>query len=190
MTINNDSDAPLVPAIFANRANAEAAVEALKQLGVQADDIGLAVPARESPRMPDESERDNLGRFALGAAIGSRLGAIGGIGLAAVTLGPLGVGGLFVAGAGGMLWGGTVGGFVGLATRVRRRPHVDRWSEIELDEQSVLVVVRVRDWAREPTIAAALRSAGAVQILDHMDLDHTWQELELAHHSGQSAPTG
>jgi hypothetical protein len=123
-----------------------------------------------------------------GAAIGGRLGILGGIGLAVLTVSSLGVGGLFLAGAGGMLWGGTIGGLLGVVTRVRRRPDVDRWCEMALDGQSVLVAVRVRDWAREPEIAALLTRAGAVSVLDHVELDHTWQELEIEHRTGQPAP--
>lgn len=41
------------------------------------------------------------------------------------------------------------------------RPNVDRWCELELDDQSALVMVRVRDWAREPEIAEVLTRAGA-----------------------------
>jgi hypothetical protein len=59
---------------------------------------------------------------------------------------------------------------------------------LSLDDQSVLVAVRVRDWEREPEIAALLTSAGAVSVLDHLELDHTWQELEIEHRTGQPAP--
>jgi len=121
--------------------------------------------------------------------MGAPLGVLGGIALVSLVAGgPLGVGGLFLAGASGMLWGGTIGSLVGVQTRVRRQPNVDRWCELGLDEQSAMVVVRVRDWAREPEIANLMRSAGAVSIEDHMEHDHSWSELEMVHPSGQPAP--
>jgi hypothetical protein len=188
MPLSTDSDAPLVPALFPNRASAEAAVNALHQAGVDLADIGVAVPVPERNRAADESGKEALQGAAVGAAIGGRLGALGGIVLAIATLGPLGVGGLFLAGASGLLWGGTVGGLLGVVTRVRRRPDVDSWSEVALDDQSVLVAVRVRDWSHEPEMAALLTSAGAETVLDRLDLDHTWQQLEVEHRSGQPVP--
>jgi hypothetical protein len=50
------------------------------------------------------------------------------------------------------------------------------------------VAVRVRDWTDEPHIAAVLKQAGAKAVLDQLDLDHSWRELELEHRSGQAAP--
>ena len=188
MVFSDKSEAPLVPAAFANRANAEAAIEALQQAGIAAADIGVAVPVRETNRIREDSERAALEGAGRGAAVGAPLGVLGGLGLAAVTIGTLGVGGLFLAGAGGLVWGGTVGGLLGVVTRVRRRPNVDRWCELELDERSVLVAVRVRDWSQEPEIAALLTKSGAVAVLDRTDLDHTWRELEIEHRSGEAAP--
>jgi hypothetical protein len=188
MPFSTDSDAPLVPAEFPNRASAEAAVNELRQAGIDLADIGVAVPVPQPKQVAEDSGQDVLKGAAVGAVIGTRLGALGGIGLAIAALGPLSVGGLFLAGAGGFLWGGAVGGMLGVITRVRRRPDVDSWTEVELDDQSVLVAVRVRDWAHEPEIAALLTRAGAVRVLDRLDLDHTWQELEVEHHSGQPAP--
>lgn len=185
---SNDVEQPLVPAMFANRETATTAVEHLLKAGINKDDIGVAVPLREPNRIREESEQDSMAGALRGAAIGGRLGVLGGIGLAALTVGSLGVGGLFLAGAGGLLWGGTIGGLLGVITRVRRRPDVDRWCELALDDQSVLVAVRIRDWSHEAEIAELLMQAGAVSVLDHLELDHTWQELEIEHRTGQPAP--
>jgi hypothetical protein len=46
----------------------------------------------------------------------------------------------------------------------------------------------VRDWAHEPEIAAVMSQAGAAAVLDQLDLDHSWRELESEHHSGKAAP--
>ncbi len=55
---------------------------------------------------------------------------------------------------------------------------------------SVLLAVCIRDWAHEPKIAELMKQAGAVSVLDRLDLDHAWQELEIEHHSGEPAPIG
>lgn len=189
VVFSETSQAPLVPAAFADRDSAAAAIEALKQNGIAAADIGVALPVRETSRIREDSERATLQNAGRGVAVGAPLGVLGGLGLAAVTIGTLGVGGLFLAGAGGLLWGGTIGGLLGVVTRVRRRPDVDRWCELQLDEESVLVAVRVRDWSREPEIAALLTNAGALAVLDRTDLDHTWRELEAEHRSGEAEPS-
>lgn len=125
--------------------------------------------------------------------MGAPLGSVGGMALIGLSLGEvvaLGVGGLLVAGAGGLVWGGVIGGLLGVITRVRRRPEEDRWCEVELGGDDVLVVVRVRDWAQEPRIAAVLEQAGARAVLDQLALDKDWHDLELEHPSGQAAPAG
>jgi hypothetical protein len=185
----SSANASLVPAVFRDRTSAEAAVDALQLAAIARDDIGLAVPLRAPNRIREDTGAEALAGAGRGLAVGAPVGILGGIALATLAAtGPLGVGGLFLAGASGMLWGGTIGTMVGVQTRVRRQPDVDRWCELGLDEQSVLVVVRVRDWSREPEIAALLKSAGAVSIEDHTELDRSWRELEQAHRSGQSAP--
>ncbi|HEY2592898.1 MAG TPA: hypothetical protein VGK33_03235 [Chloroflexota bacterium] len=185
----DEAEAPLVPALFADRDTAAKAIEELLRAGIDRGDIGVAVPVREPNRLREESPQDSVQGAAVGASIGGRLGVLGGIGLAALTVGSLGVGGLFLAGAAGLLWGGTIGGLLGVVTRVRRRPDLDEWCELSLDDKNVMVAVRVRDWAREPEIAALLTQAGAVSVNDHPEYDHTWQELEIAHRTGMPAPS-
>jgi hypothetical protein len=95
---------------------------------------------------------------------------------------------LLAVGTGGLLWGGVIGGLIGVITRVRRQPDVDRWCELELEPDSVVVVVRVRDWARESEIASLLKRLGAREVLDQLDRDHSWRELEAEHPTGQPVP--
>ncbi|MBV9323261.1 MAG: hypothetical protein JO352_05680 [Chloroflexi bacterium] len=183
----------LVPALFADRQHAEAAVADLRRFGIAENDIGIAVadPGRYQHR--DPSDREVVGAVGRGAATGAPLGSIAGMALAGLTLGEvvaLGVGGLLVAGTGGLIWGGVIGGLVGVITRVRRRPEEDRWCEVELGGDDVLVVVRVRDWSHEDRIAAVLNQAGARAVLDRLALDKDWHDLELEHPSGKPAPDG
>jgi hypothetical protein len=91
--------------------------------------------------------------------------------------------------SGGLLWGGVISGLLGVVTRVRRQPNVDRWCELELDNDSVVIVLRVRKWAREGEIASVLERMEAGEVLDKLDADHTWRELEAEHRSGAHQPT-
>lgn len=93
-----------------------------------------------------------------------------------------------LAGAGALLWGGVIGGLVGVITRVRRPREQDCWCEVELGGDDVLVAVRVQDWSQEDKIAAALSQAGAPAVLDQFALDKDWHQLELEHPSRQSPP--
>jgi hypothetical protein len=89
---------------------------------------------------------------------------------------------------GGLLWGFVIGGLLGVITRVRRRPEEDCWCEVPIDSSDVLVVARIQNWSHEPEIAALMTAAGARCVVDHLDLDRTWRELEREHPSGQPAP--
>jgi hypothetical protein len=181
----------LVPALFSDREHAEAAVYQLRDFGIAQDDIGIAVPAAGSYQRRDPSDREVVEAVGKGAATGAPLGTIGGLSLFGLITGEaiaLTVGGLLVAGAGGLLWGAAIGGLVGVMTRVRRRSDRDSWVEVQLGGSDVLVVVRVRDWSQEPRIAELLQQAGARAVLDQLALDKDWHDLELEHHSGQPAP--
>jgi len=181
----------IVPAVFADRKDAEVAIDALRRYGVDERDIGVAVPqpGRHQHREPSDSEV--VAAAGQGGAAGAIVGSIGGLGLLALPAGEalaFSAGGLFVAGVGGLLWGFVIGGLLGVITRVRRRPEEDRWCEVPVDSSDVLVVARVRDWSHEPEIAALMTGAGARCVVDHLDLDRTWRELEREHPSGQPAP--
>jgi hypothetical protein len=191
MTGQVDAAARLVPAVFADREAAGRAVTALQEFGIAPADIGVAVPGRERNRVREDQEGDVAAGAGRGASVGGPLGAIGGMSLMALTAGEiiaLSVGGLLAVGAGGLLWGGVVGGLIGVATRVRRQPNVDRWCELELGPDAVVVVVRVRDWANEQAIAALLVDHGAREVLDKLERDHTWGDLEAVHPSGTAVP--
>jgi hypothetical protein len=181
----------IVPAVFANRGDAEVAIAALRRYGVAERDIGVAVPqpGRHQHREPSDSEV--VAAAGQGGATGAMVGSIGGVGLLALTAGEtlaFGAGGLLAAGMGGLLWGFVIGGLLGVITRVRRCPEEDRWCEVPIDSSDVLVAARVQDWSHEPEIAALMTAAGARCVVDRLDLDRTWSELEVEHPSGQLAP--
>lgn len=183
----------LVPAVFGSRAQADAAVLELRRFGIADEDIGVAVAAPGRYQRREASDREVVEAVGRGAAAGAPLGTVGGITLVGLTLGEvvaIGAGGLVLAGMGGLLWGGVIGGLVGVITRIRRHSDEDRWCEVELGASDVLLVVRVRDWAQEPTIANLLQKAGARAVLDQLALDKDWHDLEAIHPSGQALPAG
>jgi hypothetical protein len=195
----NQPAAALVPAVFANREAAEAAVARLRHLGLAETDIGVAVPlaaglAGGRHIHSDPSATELASTVGTGSAVGAGLGSVGGIGLGLAAVGSaealaIGVGGLLAAaGLSGLVWGGVLGGLLTVVTRVRRRPAADAWCEVPLGSDDVLVVARVRDWSREDRVAATLQQAGARCVLDQLALDKSWRELELEHPSGQPAP--
>jgi hypothetical protein len=181
----------LVPALFSSREHAEAAIAKVRDFGIADTDIGVAVPAAGRYQRREPCDRETVAAAGLGAVIGGRLGSLAGMGLFGLMAGEavaLTVGGFLVAGAGGLVWGATIGGLLGVITRVRRRSDEDSWTEVELDSDDVLVVVRVRDWSQEPAIAALLAKNDARAVLDELTLDKHWRDLELVHPSGQPAP--
>jgi hypothetical protein len=191
MDTASPQESVLVPALFSDREHAEMAVNQLREFGVANEDIGVAAAAPGSYQRRDPSDREVVETLGKGAAAGASLGSIAGMSLFGLLTGEaiaLTVGGLLLAGTGGLFWGATLGGLVGVITRVRRRTDTDSWSEVQLDGTDVLVVVRVRDWSQEPKIAERLEQAGARAVLDQLALDKDWHELELEHHSGQPAP--
>jgi hypothetical protein len=188
----NDGQKPaLVPAVFPTRDAAEIAIAALRRYGVDGADIGVLVPEPGRYYHRDTSDAEVVTAVGQSAAIGAPIGSIGGMTLLALTASEtlaIGVGGLFLAGVGGFFWGGIIGGLLGVITRVRRRPEEDRWCEVPVDGDEVLVVVRVEDWSREPQIAELLMHVGARCVVDHLDLDRTWEELEFEHPSQSTCP--
>jgi hypothetical protein len=181
----------LVPAVFASREAAAIAIDVLRRHGIDQSNIGVMLPEPGRYYHREASDTEVFTAATQSAAIGAPIGSIGGMTLLALTASEalaVGVGGLFVAGVGGLFWGGIIGGLLGVITRVRRRPEEDRWCEIPIGGEEVLVVVRVADWSREPQIADLLTRTGARCVVDRLDLDRSWDELEFEHPSHTPAP--
>jgi hypothetical protein len=137
----------LVPALFSGRAQAEVAITQLRQFGVADHDIGVAVPEPGRYRQSDQSDREVVEAAGAGIATGAPVGSFGGMALVGLSIGEvvtIGLGGVLAAGTGGLLAGAVIGGLFGIIARVRRIPEEDRWCEVELGSDDVLVVVRVR----------------------------------------------
>jgi hypothetical protein len=142
----------IVPAVFSNRAQAEAAIADLRALGLQSDQLGVAVPDPVYHQLIEHEDtvgQEELKGAAAGFFLGAPVGSIAGmalIALAAGGLGPLGLTGILI-GAGAM-WGMVLGAEVGLAARVHSEEEEPHWSEIPLSHTDILVVARAGEQAR------------------------------------------
>jgi len=137
----------VIPAVFGTREQAEAAIAELRERGFTDDDIGIAVPQPGKYALPAEEELQETWKgFVKGAAIGVPIGALAGFGLASLVVpgwGVIGLGGaLLFALRDGALWGAALGGGFGLYSKIRWNPEEDRWCEIPLGGDDILVVVR------------------------------------------------
>src|SRR4029453_4097769 len=102
----------VVTGVFKSRADAESAVNQLRNLGVAAEKVGLITPDSRPDGVErgvpvTDTEEPGMGR-AMGAAVGGAMGAAGGatLGLAVATLAIPGIGPLI---AFGMVGAGLVG---------------------------------------------------------------------------------
>jgi hypothetical protein len=140
--------------VFSNMHDAEAAVTELRQTGVMAEDIGLAIPEPGAhPGFAAETTAiEELKSAATGMAIATPLGSLAGIALTAVIAPGIGVfslGGLLFATLTGALWGAFFGAAGGFAAKVRMGPDEDLWYEIPLKTGDILLVVHAREKAYE-----------------------------------------
>jgi len=111
----------VVTGVFRSRADAERAVNELKNLGVAAEKIGLITPDSRTDGVErgvpvTDTEEPGMGR-AMGAAVGGAMGAAGGatLGLAVATLAIPGVGPVLAFGMIGAALLGTFGAAAGSA---------------------------------------------------------------------------
>jgi hypothetical protein len=158
----------LVPGVFGDRSSAEAAIEELRNLGLTDDDLGVAVPEPGRYVIEQHAEEEAVKGLAEGAAFGAPIGAIAGLGLMAVALGAagltVGLGGLLVGVGGGAGWGSILGGAAGFSARVRLDDLEDRYCEIPLGGEDVLVVARAGD--RIAKVREIMQAHGAKCFLD------------------------
>jgi hypothetical protein len=89
-----ESIADVVPAVVADRAQAEAAMAELRALGLRHDDLGVLVPDPAHHHLLDNSTKEALTGVEKGIAFGVPLGAPAGMGLAALVVPGIGVLGL------------------------------------------------------------------------------------------------
>lgn len=189
-----DQKQQVIPAVFGSKEQAEAAIADLRKHGFSDDDIGIAVPQPGKYALPDEEEAGETWKgFVKGAALGAPIGALAGFALFSLVVpggAAVGLGGaLLFALRDGALWGAALGGGLGLYSKIRWNPEEDRWCEIQLGGNDVLVVVRAGQRLEEARhilerhgarcfLDAAKRvelATGAGSPDDHRDSDHEQQ---------------
>jgi hypothetical protein len=143
----------VVPAVFENRDEAEAAIMELRTLGYGDDDLGLMIPDPEHYHLLDNSTKEVLKGLRSGGVVGLPIGVAAGIGVAALLipgLGVIGVGGaLLWGGLGGAIWGAYLGAHMGMAAEIRHIDEIERRFEIPLESHQMLIVVIANSDARE-----------------------------------------
>lgn len=167
MTASTERETPrVVPGVFKSREEAEAAVRALRELGLTDDMIGIAVPDPGRYMVHEDREREEAEAITKGIAAGAPLGTLAGLAISALLLptGAIGLGGLLVGGVGGALWGTFFGAFNGFTAKVRLDDYEDRWCEIPLQGGDILVVARAGDLA--PKVREVMERHGARCFLD------------------------
>lgn len=143
---------PPVVAVFGDRADAEAAINALRAAGFSDRDIGVVgKPVAEAPA----SATDSSNSAASGAGIGLMVGgSLGGLAVGAGTLpivGPFLAGGLLLGIFGGALTGGLIGAIIGLGV-----PEAEA-AEYERDFHSGRILLTIRAGTRGDTARAIVQ---------------------------------
>jgi hypothetical protein len=166
---------PILPAVFESRAQAEAAIADLKAHGLDEDQLGIAMLDIEPGdyRLLDEEERNELFGLIRGAEVGAPVGALAGIALAAFAIPGIGTvisgGGLAVAGV-SAYWGALCGAWAGLLRKTHYNADEERWVEIPMQSDDVLVVIKPDHHYEE--IHRILLANGARYFLDPKQPEH------------------
>jgi hypothetical protein len=162
----------IVPGVFATQGQAEAAIAALRRLGLTDADLGVAVPNLGQHHLIEGEETPaGTGRSVIeGAIIGAPLGTIAGLGIIEVLVpvaGSFGLGGVLVGLGGGALWGTFFGAFGGLLAQVRRRDGSEHTCTIALGGTDMLVVARAGDLAER--VRQSMQAHGARCFFDEVE---------------------
>jgi hypothetical protein len=154
----------VVPVIFSNREDAEAAVAELHDLGFAFSETGALVRDPDHHYLIDDSLHESLKGFERGALKGAPLGAAAGMALAALAvpgIGTVGVAGALLFGAPlGALWGVIAGGYLGMTGEVHHLEEIEQQYDVPLKPDEVLVMV-VPDHKRVETVCTVMQRHGA-----------------------------
>jgi hypothetical protein len=146
-----DAVSDVVPGVFTCLEQAEAAMNELRTLGLDTDDLCVPITDPTHHWIIDKSLVETLKGLAIGAALGASLGALLGIGLLLITVPSLlaaGIGGMFVAFYLGAGFGGYLGSILGLGAAIERIARIERRYAIPLTGADTLVVVLAGHQAR------------------------------------------
>ncbi len=135
----------VVPAVFSDASEAEAAMQELQTLGYADNDFGIMVPDPTHYHLLDKSLADTLKGIGTGGIVGAPIGVLAGMGIMTVLIPPLGFigigGALLYGGLQGALWGAYIGAQVGLAAEIKHLNDIERRFEIPLKPNEILIVV-------------------------------------------------
>ena len=157
-----------VVGVFHERDEARDAIEALKDAGFDAQDIGVLSPDKEETRAVAEETGAHAGSgAATGAVAGGILGGIGGwlIGIGALAIpgiGPFIAAGAFATALGGAAIGAGVGAIAGALVGMGVPDDEAKYYEGEVESGRTLVTVRTSD--RYAEAQQLLRRHGAYDI--------------------------
>ncbi len=163
MTTDSHIQQDLIPAVFATRQAAEEAIKHLRETGFDDADLGLALlePGRY---ILEDRQGQVVGKNVVRGAVGGLpIGSLAGLllfGLAIPGVDELAVAGLLAGG----LWGAFFGGLGGLLAKVRWNADEDRWCEIPLKSNEILLTVRAG--GRGDEAHRILQTYGATCFLD------------------------
>ena len=161
------SQRTILCAAFADRLEAERAVDELEQAGFAADDIGYAIRGSDAVQggmiTDTQGAKDRRGAMT-GMATGAGLGAV--LGAAAALLipgvGPVVAGGVLAMAFGGAIAGTAVGGIFGALTGLGISEDEARFYEKEFESGRALVTVKAG--ARAADAATVMRKHGGYDI--------------------------
>jgi hypothetical protein len=128
-------------AVFPDRSHAEAAVEALRALGLGSEHLGVAVHGSDTVVFEHDADRELFRDVEVGAAAGAPLGALAGLALATLTVPGIAVGGILALAGIGAGWGAFLGGSVGLGVGDKASIEHEDMQFAALQPGEVLVVV-------------------------------------------------
>ena len=133
-----------IAAVFANRNNAQAAVDDLRHLGLGSDRLGLAIREGADRAFERDAGTDVIRDTEIGVAAGAAVGYLAGLSIAAVALipgGVVGLGGILALGVPIGMGGAVLGGFLGDALAERSFAEREELDDVPLEPGQVLVAV-------------------------------------------------
>lgn len=129
-----------IAAVFADHKAAIAAVADLRASGLGSEHLGLAVQNNDHVVFERGEETDIAHAAAEGVAAGATLGYLAGLALFAAIAPGVGIGGIAVLAASGVIGGGVLGGYLGISTEAAEFDEHDKINHTALEPGEVLVV--------------------------------------------------
>lgn len=129
-----------IAAVFADRQAATAAVVDLRSTGLGSEHLGLAVHDNDHVVFERGEETDIAQAAAGGATAGATLGYLAGFALFAALAPGVGIGGIAVLAASGIVGGGVLGGYLGISTETDEFNEHHEISRTALEQGEVLII--------------------------------------------------